>query len=37
MCQGGKHDTGKLYSSSIGVNVCGSAIRMGGWWMECVL
>ena len=37
MCQGGKLDTGKLYSSSIGVNVCGSAIRMGGWLMACVL
>ena len=25
MCQGGKPDTGKIHSSYIGMNVCGSA------------
>ena len=29
MCQGGKPDTGKVHSSFIGVNVCGSAYENG--------
>ena len=29
MCQGGKPDTGKLHSSYIGMNVCGSAYENG--------
>ena len=29
MCQGGKSDTGKLHSSYIGMNVCGSAYENG--------
>ena len=29
MCQGDKPDTGKLHSSYIGINVCGSAYENG--------
>ena len=29
MCQGGKPDTGKLHSSYIGMNVCGSTYENG--------
>ena len=29
MCQGGKPDTGKVHSSYIGMNVCGSACEYG--------
>ena len=40
MCQGGKPDTGKLGSSYIGMNVCGTAyirMRMGVWSMACTV
>ena len=36
-CQGGKPDTGKLHSSGIAMNVCGSTCEMGAWSMVCVL
>ena len=36
VCQGGKPDTGKLNSSYIGMNVCGSAYENGVWSMVCV-
>ena len=31
ICQGGKPDTGKLHSFSIGMNVCGSEWVRGQW------
>ena len=37
MCQGGKPDTGKLHSSYIGMNVCGSAYDNSARSMVCVL
>ena len=36
VCEGGKPDTGKLYSSNIAMNVCGSAYDNDMYMVDCV-